>query len=1145
MSLRYLVGPVSPARAREWDAHRSQGRCLAFHSQDGADLTIAPSDSCESVLARLPADWRPDFILLDLDYRMVPACLWHAPVPLVALAPDWQLQWSFLRRFLPLTQRVLTDTAGVEVMRKEGIHHARQANLFGLQGIFRQPAPEHPPNRDIDILFVGNMHHAVQRHRQRWLGRLARLAGKWRVVITQGVRGEEYRQLLLRSRIVFNRSIRGEWNLRVGEACSCGALLFNETGNLELPLAWTHDEDCVFYDEDNLEALLDHYLQHEDQRHAVAAAGQANIQRYTFSAMWEEALAQIEHDWPEIQERHRLAVSEATPPPTPPRSGEGSQNPLLPLSASGRGLGGGVLATLLTRTAQAFCAADGRDTTLAADLDTALAEQNDPALHSARGSVEALYGHDAQGGLSPELLRSVAGRFHRAAVHPGGGPLAALNLVEILLALGQKQLALDGARRLLSQLDEPVTVQSLDLPHFPPRYDFFRVEWENAAWQNAGAPAREVRDKLALLRWRLHALLGEMTRDVLHWHEAALARPDLPTTRAALGCALGEAKRPAEAVPHLRFAVESDPFDRAAARALYQALIDAGKPAQAEAFKEERLLLHRAAPTVMPVDDWLMRLRVPHPPAPSPKEGEGEKDTLAPLSLLGRGVGGEGRAGEGRAGEGVSRLEGEGISADEPIIVGTCKVSVCIIARNEEGNLPGCLDSVAGLGGDTIVCDTGSTDRTREIARERGAKVIDFPWVDSFSAARNACLEHATGEFIFWLDADDRIDEANRDKLRKLFASLPAKNVAFSMKCRCLPDPITGTATTVDHMRLFLNHPLIRWRYRVHEQILGAIHATGGEICFTGIVIQHTGYLDPALRRRKLQRDLRLLEMEYAEQPHDPFTLFNLGATYAEMGRHDEALPFLQESLDRSHPRDSIVRKLYSLKAGCHLNRRRLPAALQACLQGQAVCPDDQELLFLEGTIRTDQGDLHGARAALIRLLGMEDNPHFASVADGLRGFKGRHQLAVVCFRLGETSEAELLWQAVLRERPDFVPAHLGLGELYLSLKRWPELEDQALALAKMPHGELEAVLLRARAHMARQEYTAARSLLTESLKRWPDALPLWVTLSHALLQEDRDHAEAERVLREILLREPGNVQGRQNLEVLRRRTGRSGQAAD
>ncbi len=71
-----------------------------------------------------------------------------------------------------------------------------------------------------------------------------------------------------------------------------------------------------------------------------------------------------------------------------------------------------------------------------------------------------------------------------------------------------------------------------------------------------------------------------------------------------------------------------------------------------------------------------------------------------------------------------------------------------------------------------IVVDTGSTDGTKEVAAQFGARVYDFPWVDNFAAARNESLRHATGEWIFWLDADDRLDEENRRKLRALFAAL-------------------------------------------------------------------------------------------------------------------------------------------------------------------------------------------------------------------------------------------------------------------------------------------------------------------------------------------------------------------------------------
>src|SRR5581483_2761560 len=99
-------------------------------------------------------------------------------------------------------------------------------------------------------------------------------------------------------------------------------------------------------------------------------------------------------------------------------------------------------------------------------------------------------------------------------------------------------------------------------------------------------------------------------------------------------------------------------------------------------------------------------------------------------------------------------------------------VSVCIIARNEEANIADCLACVQDLADEVVVLDTGSTDRTRDIARERGVRVFDFPWVDSFSAARNESIRHATGNWVFWMDADDRLDEPNRIRLRHLFAGL-------------------------------------------------------------------------------------------------------------------------------------------------------------------------------------------------------------------------------------------------------------------------------------------------------------------------------------------------------------------------------------
>src|SRR6516165_3214885 len=154
-------------------------------------------------------------------------------------------------------------------------------------------------------------------------------------------------------------------------------------------------------------------------------------------------------------------------------------------------------------------------------------------------------------------------------------------------------------------------------------------------------------------------------------------------------------------------------------------------------------------------------------------------------------------------------------------------VSLCMIARDEEANLAACLATVADLVQEIVVVDTGSTDATRAVARHWGAWVHDFPWCDDFAAARNESVSHASCEWIFWLDADDRIDETNRSRLRRLFAGLAGENAAYLMRYVALDDGGPGRTSAVDHARLFRNHPLVRWQYRVHEQILPAVARTG------------------------------------------------------------------------------------------------------------------------------------------------------------------------------------------------------------------------------------------------------------------------------------------------------------------------------
>jgi tetratricopeptide (TPR) repeat protein len=312
-----------------------------------------------------------------------------------------------------------------------------------------------------------------------------------------------------------------------------------------------------------------------------------------------------------------------------------------------------------------------------------------------------------------------------------------------------------------------------------------------------------------------------------------------------------------------------------------------------------------------------------------------------------------------------------------------------------------------------------------------------------------------------------------------------------------------------------------------------SVRRTGARIQWADVTIRHVGYQDPGLRRAKLERDIRLLERSIADLPDEPFVLFNIGSVYVELGRMAEALPLLKRSLANSHPTDSIVRKLYALIVQCHRRLDHADNALESCRAGRALYPEDAELLFQEGLILRGIGDRSGAEARLLQLLQTHEGDHFASVDPGLRGYKARHNLAVLYQDQGRWSEAQAQWQAVTDERPDFTPAWLGLGELHLRLERWKDVEAIARRLSLAPAGLEDAAVLLARSLLKQSEFGAARGTLEQAIGRNPRALRPRVILSHVLLQEGRDSKAAETALREILALDPGNTEARHNLAIL------------
>jgi tetratricopeptide (TPR) repeat protein len=366
------------------------------------------------------------------------------------------------------------------------------------------------------------------------------------------------------------------------------------------------------------------------------------------------------------------------------------------------------------------------------------------------------------------------------------------------------------------------------------------------------------------------------------------------------------------------------------------------------------------------------------------------------------------------------------------------KLSLCMIVKNEEANLAACLRPICAVVDEIVIVDTGSADRTKEVAAEFGARVFDFPWRDDFSAARNESLRQARGEWVFWLDADDRVDKDNAKKLEHLFAEIKEPAGYYMTMIGDQSPQNQG----IQQVRLFKLAAETRWQYRAHEQIAPALLRMGYPLYETDIVVRHTGYTSPEVVRRKWERNLHLLHLDVADRPNDVPTLFHLGMTYVLLARYEEAVPCLEKALTPLTPHNPEARFVYRYLVDSLRGIGRADLALQRCLQGLRWFPDDFYLQPVQRSLATEAKKLaleqarqqyqegHWQQAEQVYQQILEVDPiqvdalHLLGL---IAGQTGRHDLAV-----------EYL-QAALRLKPDFAAAHNNLGNVLALQGKLPE----------------------------------------------------------------------------------------------------------
>lgn len=448
------------------------------------------------------------------------------------------------------------------------------------------------------------------------------------------------------------------------------------------------------------------------------------------------------------------------------------------------------------------------------------------------------------------------------------------------------------------------------------------------------------------------------------------------------------------------------------------------------------------------------------------------------------------------------------------------RLSVCMIVRDEAGHIAECLEGLKGLADEVIVVDTGSSDDTPQLARAYGAKVFEFRWTNDFSAARNESLRHATGDYILWIDADDRIPPEERGRFLKWKESLPqGKDKAFWFVIESPEASDDFFSRYALQIRAFPNLRGVRFIRRIHESVLESLLALGVKLEETDLRIRHIGYSDPLSVQRKARRNLKMLLGALAEAPEDFVVYWHLSQTYGVLGEYEQALRYAKEFLEKGNFQGQLKwRTAAILNVGkCYERLGEMDSAAKYYEMAEREDPDDPMVLFTYAHFLLQKGEIEEAKGRLIRLKEIQPNPTPVPFPHKVAQYYCRLWLGGVYAMQGEEDRALEEYAEAFSLNPDYAPREFYCKAGELALRKG---KDQLALkfLEKAKDLELSPELL-SNLGIARRrtgDLEGAEKALRDALSLNPLHFEALSNLSHLLLFQGR-FEEAEAFCRRAL----------------------------
>ena len=225
-------------------------------------------------------------------------------------------------------------------------------------------------------------------------------------------------------------------------------------------------------------------------------------------------------------------------------------------------------------------------------------------------------------------------------------------------------------------------------------------------------------------------------------------------------------------------------------------------------------------------------------------------------------------------------------------------ISVCIIAKNEEKNIEKCLAPLAPYNFEIIFVDTGSTDRTKEIARKYTDLVYDFEWVNDFSAARNFSLKKASHNYVLVLDCDEFLTEIDLNAIYQAIEEHP-RGVGMLLR-HSYYDSNGMQVSYPDRVERLFHKRHYHYTLSIHEQVTDSkTGSTLYERYDIPLTVEHVGYCGGMENMlQKVERNNTLLLKEIEKHPNDPYFYFQIGQSYNSIADYENAYTYYKKAFE-------------------------------------------------------------------------------------------------------------------------------------------------------------------------------------------------------------------------------------------------------